>query len=63
MNAFGNNLPFTTASVILYVALAVFAILYDRMWKKLPTDDPAVYQSPEPDGQTGTATAPIPTHA
>jgi len=63
MNAFGNNLPFTTASVILYVALAVFAILYDRMWKKLPADDPAVYHGPEPDGQTGTAPAPIPTHA
>lgn len=63
MNAFGNNLPFTTASVFLYVALAVFAILYDRMWKKLPADDPAVYRALEPDGQTSTAPAPILTHA
>jgi len=62
MNAFGNNLPFTTASVILYVALAVFAILYDRMWKKLPTDDPAVYQGLEPDVQRDAAPAPLPTH-
>jgi hypothetical protein len=63
MNAFGNNLPFTTASVVLYVALAVFAILYDRMWKKLPTDHPAVYQHCELECQTGTAPAPILTHA
>jgi membrane protease YdiL (CAAX protease family) len=42
MNAFGNNLPFTTASMILYAALAVFAIVSERMWKKLPADNPAV---------------------
>ena len=44
MNAFGDNLPATTASTILFVALAVFAILYDRMWKKLSPGDPAVFQ-------------------
>jgi uncharacterized protein len=52
MNAFGNNLPFTTASVILYAALAVFAILSDRMWKKLPADQrsvcPPLQSSPTP---------------
>jgi membrane protease YdiL (CAAX protease family) len=42
MNAFGNNLPFTTAGTALLVLLAVFAIVYDRMWKKLPADQPAV---------------------
>lgn len=42
MNAFGNNLPFTPASVVLYAALAVFAIVSDRMWKRLPADAPAV---------------------
>jgi membrane protease YdiL (CAAX protease family) len=61
MNAFGNNLPFTTASVILYVALAVFAILYDRMWKKLPMDDPAVYQDADPEVHAVVAAAPFPT--
>lgn len=62
MNAFGNNLPFTTASVVLYVALAVFAILYDRMWKKLPTEDSAVYQGLEPEAHTGASPAALPTN-
>jgi membrane protease YdiL (CAAX protease family) len=43
MNSFGNYLPVTTTSTILLAALAVFAIVKDRMWKKLPSDDPAVY--------------------
>jgi uncharacterized protein len=37
-------LPFTNAGNILLVLFAVFAILVDRMWKKLPPDHKAVYQ-------------------
>jgi len=62
MNAFGNNLPFTTASVVLYVALAVFAIFSDRMWKKLPSDDPAVYHELQPDEKTDAAPELTPAH-
>lgn len=50
MNSFGNFLPGTTASTILLVCLAIFAIVYDKMWKKLPPDHPAVYQEPKLDG-------------
>ena len=46
MNSFGNNLPGTTASTLLLVGLAIFAIVYDKMWKKLPFDHLAVYQEP-----------------
>lgn len=61
MNTFGNNLPFTFASIILYAALAVFAIVYDRMWKKLPPEHPAVYPSFQPDEQPDGETPFIPT--
>ena len=50
MNTFGDHFPVTPVTTILFVALAVFAILYDRMWKKLPPDHPAVYQEPALDG-------------
>jgi membrane protease YdiL (CAAX protease family) len=43
MNTLGNMLPVTNAGSILLVLFAVFAILVDRMWKRLPTDHPAVY--------------------
>ena len=46
MNAFGDNLPVTPITQCLFVAVAVLAIVSDRMWKKLPPDDPAVYQTP-----------------
>ena len=46
MNTFGDNLPPTPIATWLFVALAVFAIVYDRMWKKLPPDHPAVYHAP-----------------
>ena len=47
MNTFGNYLPGTNITRGLLVALAVFAILYDRMWRKLPSDHLAVYHDPE----------------
>ena len=34
---------FTDAANILLVLFAIFAILVDRMWKKLPAENPAVY--------------------
>jgi membrane protease YdiL (CAAX protease family) len=48
MNASG--FPVTTAGTILQAGVVIFAILYDRMWKKLPSDHPAVYQQPVPEG-------------
>jgi membrane protease YdiL (CAAX protease family) len=47
MNTFGDNLPSTLITQCLLVALAVFAIYYDRMWKRLPSDHLAVYRNPE----------------
>jgi membrane protease YdiL (CAAX protease family) len=43
MNTLGAELPITIAGSVLLVLFAVFTVLYDRMWKKLPTDQPAVY--------------------
>jgi membrane protease YdiL (CAAX protease family) len=42
MNTFGNMISFTPAARVLIVALTIFAIFFDRMWKKLPEDHPAV---------------------
>ena len=46
INTLGTALPVTNAGSVLLVLFAVFAILIDRMWKKLPSDHPAVYQPP-----------------
>lgn len=43
MNAFGNVFSRTPAGNILLIGLTVFAVISDRMWKKLPADHPAVY--------------------
>jgi membrane protease YdiL (CAAX protease family) len=47
MNTLQATLPSTNAGSILLVAFAIYAVLSDRMWKKLPSDHPAVYRSPE----------------
>jgi membrane protease YdiL (CAAX protease family) len=47
MNAFGNQFSVTIASRVLIIGLAIIAIVSDRMWKKLPSDHKAVYESPE----------------
>ena len=39
-------LPLMIVSGILMVLFAVFAILVDRMWNKLPSENPAAYQEP-----------------
>jgi membrane protease YdiL (CAAX protease family) len=46
MNTLVSVLPVTDAGSVLLVLFAVFAIVFDRMWKKLPTDHLAVYQEP-----------------
>jgi uncharacterized protein len=43
MNTLQTAIPGTVAANILLIVCAVFAVLYDRMWRKLPTDHPAVY--------------------
>lgn len=47
MNAFGNQFSVTLVGRILFIGLTIFAIVSDRMWKKLPPDDPAIYVSPQ----------------
>jgi membrane protease YdiL (CAAX protease family) len=42
MNAFGDALPRTDASTAILVAVAIVAIMTDRMWEKLPADSRAV---------------------
>ena len=43
MNALGNMFSINLAGRILFIGLTVFAIVYDRMWEKLPPDHLAVY--------------------
>jgi membrane protease YdiL (CAAX protease family) len=42
MNAFGNQFSLTIAGRVLFIGLTIFAIVYDRMWEKLPEDSLAV---------------------
>ena len=44
MNVLMEVFPVTNAGSALLIALGLFAILYDRMWKKLPADHPAVFR-------------------
>jgi hypothetical protein len=37
---------------VLLVLFSVFAVFLDRMWKKLPTDHPAVYPANDADYPT-----------
>ena len=43
INTLQSALPGTSAGFVLLVLFAVFAVLYDRMWQKLPAGHPAVY--------------------
>jgi membrane protease YdiL (CAAX protease family) len=58
MNTFGNNLGAGALSGYLFVGLALFAIVYDKMWRKLPADHPAVYKPPEQSAPQLTAAEP-----
>jgi membrane protease YdiL (CAAX protease family) len=53
MNAFGNQFSSTPISTVLFISVMIFAIVSDRMWKKLPSDHPAVIQPIEKE-QIGT---------
>jgi len=46
MNTFGNNFLITPLGNILFIGLAIYVVVSDRMWKKLPPDHPAVYHEP-----------------
>jgi membrane protease YdiL (CAAX protease family) len=43
MNTLQTAIPVTNAGSVLLVLFAVFAVIYDRMWKMLPTNHSAVY--------------------
>lgn len=45
------NLDWTTY-LVLQAFVVLVIILVDRMWKRLPSDHPAVYQTPGLDGQS-----------
>jgi hypothetical protein len=40
-----SGFPVTTAGTILLTGVVIFAILYDRMWKKLPEGSLAVHRA------------------
>jgi membrane protease YdiL (CAAX protease family) len=44
MNTFGDALPRTDAATVIFLLLAITVIVYERMWKRLPADHPAVHQ-------------------
>lgn len=44
MNTFGNNFLITPLGNILFIGLAIYAIVSDRMWEKLSPNHLAVYQ-------------------
>ncbi len=46
MNTFGNQFTITTAGNVLFIGVAIYAIVSDRMWQRLPSDHLAVYRAP-----------------
>ncbi len=44
MNTFGNQFSITLTGRILIIAVAIFAIVSDRMWKKLPAESLSVHK-------------------
>ena len=51
MNTFGNAFAITPLANVLFIGLAVLAIVSDRMWEKLPADHPAVHSELAPRAQ------------
>jgi CAAX protease family protein len=45
MNPLMGVLPVSIAVTMLLIGWTVFAVVYDRMWQKLPLDNPVVYQA------------------
>lgn len=55
MNAVGNQFSMTAAGRVLFIGLALLAIVSDRMWKKLPPDHPAADREPALDSGSALA--------
>jgi membrane protease YdiL (CAAX protease family) len=45
LNVLMDVFPVTNAGHALLITFGLFAVLYDRMWKKLPADHPATYRA------------------
>jgi len=60
MNTFGNNFLITPLGNILFIGLAIYAVVSDRMWEMLPPGHLAVYGSPKLTAQTTPALEPAP---
>ncbi len=58
MNTFGNQFSVTNAGRILFIGLAIVAIVSDRMWEKLPEENPEVYRAADQ-----TSTVPVFKHS
>ena len=48
MNTTGNFLTASIGALILILVFTVFVIVLDKMWRKLPADNPAIYQTSTP---------------
>jgi membrane protease YdiL (CAAX protease family) len=44
MNPLMGILPITTVGNIMLIGFAILVVIWDRMWRRLPKDHPAVYQ-------------------
>ncbi len=55
MNPLMGIFPITTAGSIMLVVFAIVVVLYDRMWRVLPKDHPAVVQEATPSISSGIA--------
>jgi hypothetical protein len=45
MNTAGAFLPVSLTFLVPLVILVIFAVVYDRMWRRLPQDHPAVHKA------------------
>lgn len=59
MNTFGNNLGSGALTMFVFAGLAIFAVIYDKMWKKLPAGDPAMHDTSEVAPQFAAGTLPV----
>jgi membrane protease YdiL (CAAX protease family) len=47
MNTATYFLPGTLGAILLVVGFMVFSVIFDRMWRRLPVDNPAIHQVTE----------------
>jgi len=45
MNTTGHFLPGTLGAIMLIVVFMILVVVLDRMWRRLPADNPAVYRA------------------